>query len=240
MGLTFIPKRAFRRQTWGMSGASKSKSDGVTEKTPCLVCGKLLRMGRTHCPVCRKKPIKCPGCKKTFYAKSRGKFPDLCDPCLIEIRKENSREYMKEKRLKKTVEDHCKMCGVLLAKGKTTKYKYCQNCYPIFRAEWEKQRAIRRLKEDPQYIKRQHLKSKFGLALNEFEEMFSAQEKRCAICHSDVSRGQGWHVDHDHQDGRIRGILCHFCNLAIGHFRDDVPNLTKAINYLLIWKEVNG
>jgi len=185
-------------------------------------------------------PIKCPRCRKIFYAKSKGKFPDFCDPCLIEIRKEKIREYMREKRLKAVVEDHCKMCGVLLTRGKTTKYQYCKKCYPTFKAEWEKQRAKRRLKEDPHYVKRRHLKSKFGLSLVDFEELFLSQGTRCAICLSEVSRGNGWHVDHDHEDGKIRGILCHFCNLAIGHFRDDVDSLTKAINYLSNWKEING
>ena len=40
------------------------------------------------------------------------------------------------------------------------------------------------------------------------------------------------HIDHDHKTGKVRGLLCHGCNTAIGLMKDDVNILTKAIEYL--------
>lgn len=50
----------------------------------------------------------------------------------------------------------------------------------------------------------------------------------CEICGSSESLK----VDHDHGTGQIRGVLCHHCNVAIGHMRDNPERLRRAANYL--------
>jgi recombination endonuclease VII len=54
------------------------------------------------------------------------------------------------------------------------------------------------------------------------------QGKVCEICRSDYRLG----VDHDHQTGEVRGVLCHNCNVGLGHFRDDPALVVKVISYL--------
>lgn len=44
------------------------------------------------------------------------------------------------------------------------------------------------------------------------------------------------HLDHDHKSGRIRGVLCHQCNRALGFFKDDPQLLRKAADYLEVDK----
>jgi hypothetical protein len=77
------------------------------------------------------------------------------------------------------------------------------------------------------------LQKKFGITLKEFTELAEKQDHRCAICKTDTPQGRGtWHVDHDHLTGENRGLLCHNCNLALGHFQDDPEILRAAIDYL--------
>ena len=73
----------------------------------------------------------------------------------------------------------------------------------------------------------------YGLSEDDFEAMLSQQGSRCAICRTATPGGKGsWHVDHDHKSNAIRGLLCHSCNLLLGHAKDDSRLLTAAIEYL--------
>ena len=58
------------------------------------------------------------------------------------------------------------------------------------------------------------------------------QGMKCAICATKRSGGRGWHGDHDHVTGKFRGVLCHQCNVGLGHFKDDTRILNLAIRYL--------
>lgn len=53
---------------------------------------------------------------------------------------------------------------------------------------------------------------------------------RCHACGIKRSSSKGWHLDH--KEGRYRGILCHFCNVAIGFVHESIPRLRKLIKYL--------
>lgn len=78
------------------------------------------------------------------------------------------------------------------------------------------------------------LKVEYGLSLEQFDEMIAQQHGVCAICKvKRVVRGEPHlHVDHDHQSGLVRGILCHHCNMILGHSRDSVDVLEACIAYL--------
>ena len=73
-----------------------------------------------------------------------------------------------------------------------------------------------------------HLKRMYGLTRAELEALVGAQGGLCAICESKPAA----HVDHDHVSGKIRGVLCFTCNVALGQLKDDVALFRKAIDYL--------
>jgi len=67
-----------------------------------------------------------------------------------------------------------------------------------------------------------HLKRKFGITLAQYDELLEQQGGRCAICSKSPDKeGQSLAVDHDHNSGEIRGLLCRYCNhRIIGRHRD--------------------
>lgn len=78
------------------------------------------------------------------------------------------------------------------------------------------------------------VRTMYGMSPEEWDAMFAAQERRCAVCRREDSgdkRGR-WHTDHCHQTGIVRGILCHHCNTMIGYGRDDPAVLRLAADYL--------
>ena len=77
------------------------------------------------------------------------------------------------------------------------------------------------------------LKKNYGMTIEEFDAILASQGSQCAICRVDEPGGKGaWHVDHNHLTGDLRGLLCHNCNLGLGHFQDSPDLLRKAIQYL--------
>jgi hypothetical protein len=74
---------------------------------------------------------------------------------------------------------------------------------------------------------------KYGLTKEQWNLLFSEQGHCCGICsRPDSGSKYGWATDHCHLTGKVRGILCHGCNLALGAFRDSVSALKSAIRYL--------
>jgi len=74
------------------------------------------------------------------------------------------------------------------------------------------------------------LKNSFGLSLEKYENLLEIQAGVCAICAQKDNRRLS--VDHCHETGAIRGLLCNGCNLGLGKFKDSVESLRSAIAYL--------
>lgn len=72
------------------------------------------------------------------------------------------------------------------------------------------------------------LKSTYGLTTEAFDEMAGSQNHRCAICRQPKKLV----VDHCHATGRVRGLLCQQCNIAVGHMQDDPAIMRAAAHYL--------
>lgn len=84
------------------------------------------------------------------------------------------------------------------------------------------------------------LRSNYGLSLSEFNLLLASQDGGCAICGNKESGGKhnkNLHVDHDHDSGVVRGILCASCNFAIGLLKDDPELLMRAAMYLQEFRE---
>jgi len=76
-------------------------------------------------------------------------------------------------------------------------------------------------------------KRKYGITLEDYDAMLEKQGGCCAICKSETSkRNDYFMVDHDHETGAVRGLLCSPCNSAIGLLGDNISTLQNAINYL--------
>jgi len=89
--------------------------------------------------------------------------------------------------------------------------------------------AYRRANHDPIKSRAEGLKHRYNITLDQYDEMYEAQQGRCAICGTDTpgSRFNHFHVDHDHVTGQVRALLCEACNTGLGKFRDN-PNLLRS------------
>lgn len=75
------------------------------------------------------------------------------------------------------------------------------------------------------------LRKKYGITLEQYEAMLESQGG-CAICTAQPAAGGVLDVDHCHDTGRVRGLLCNPCNRAIGLLRHDMALIEKAVAYL--------
>lgn len=83
-------------------------------------------------------------------------------------------------------------------------------------------------------LNRRHwLKKFYGLTEDQWDAMFEAQGRVCACCGSDEPKGvNGWNTDHCHNTKRVRGILCHPCNVILGLAKDNPKTLERGAAYL--------
>lgn len=128
------------------------------------------------------------------------------------------------------VTKECKNCSkqfeALMIKVRQGKGLYCsRECYSEHRAS---------TKKDKKYLDRMHQKKhKYGLTESEYLDMFDEQGNKCAICSTSFDEVRAC-VDHSHETGKVRGLLCDKCNKGLGHFNDDPELLSKAIKYCAV------
>lgn len=85
----------------------------------------------------------------------------------------------------------------------------------------------------PEQELRWRLREKYGLELEEYEALVAAQNGVCAICKGPPLESTGrLSVDHCHDTGVVRGLLCATCNAGLGHFQDDSVRLVAALQYI--------
>jgi len=94
-------------------------------------------------------------------------------------------------------------------------------------------------KKNPEKMKSIDLKKKYGISLEDYQNLLKIQNHVCAICHRpencvDYRTGlpRALAVDHCHTTLRVRGLLCTQCNRGLGKFHDNVQYLASAITYL--------
>lgn len=138
-----------------------------------------------------------------------------------------NRKRADEKRAVWAAQDlHCQECGKMIPLPESGRRRtvFCSTACKrrAKSAEW-------RLRA-PHYM-RQYL---YGLSQTEYEALLTAQGGKCAICGTSDWPGKDHrpHVDHCHETGRVRGLLCDFCNRGLGMFSDDPARLRAAAVYL--------
>lgn len=98
----------------------------------------------------------------------------------------------------------------------------------------EKARAYHQRHQGSEKAKDTKLRRTFGISLADYVLMLAAQGGVCAICKRPETRKRRAYlaVDHDHETGRVRGLLCSACNAGMGHFDDSPRLLVAAAQYL--------
>ena len=100
------------------------------------------------------------------------------------------------------------------------------------------------LKKDEERWLGYRLRKRYGLTVDEYKKLYEQQNGLCAICKQPETRQVRGNVcllavDHDHNNGKVRGLLCHICNTSLGGFRDNVDYLQAAIGYLNQSRDTN-
>jgi len=115
----------------------------------------------------------------------------------------------------------CVRCRV--AKLKFATKDTCHTCYNIV---W----VNRKLAADPTWRYARHLVHKYGINFDEYMRQFKLQGGRCDLCRRKSLKKLV--VDHDHKTGRVRGLLCHPCNVALGLLRESPARIRALAAYI--------
>lgn len=113
----------------------------------------------------------------------------------------------------------------------------CGKCYSKYQYRPEvrekSKEASRRWKlKNLDKIKNQVLETKYKISLEEYNKLLKLQLNGCAICKLSCSTGDKLSVDHNHETGKIRGLLCKSCNLALGNLKEDEDLIWNLLDYL--------
>lgn len=117
----------------------------------------------------------------------------------------------------------CVQCGTTIERPVHRRHRFCcTTCSDSFHNG----------ARTAEHKRRSRLRVKYGLTLEDFDLLLASQAHCCAICGVDKPGFHGWAVDHCHERGRVRGILCSTCNTGIGQMKDDPDRLRAAADYL--------
>ena len=107
-----------------------------------------------------------------------------------------------------------------------------ENAYYRENAE-HKREVTRQWRAATGYDRKNSLKRLYGITLQEYQVLLDAQNGVCAVCgEPPQGKRKFLAVDHDHETGQIRGLLCTTCNVGLGALRDSLELLHAALAYL--------
>lgn len=86
-------------------------------------------------------------------------------------------------------------------------------------------------KRNPVQAREYQVRHRYGLTPEQYSKLIEEQDNKCAICHQPPVKKR-LHVDHDFVTGKVRGLLCSNCNVAIGLLQHDIKKMEDAITYL--------
>lgn len=200
------------------------------------------------------KTCKLCGAEKpeTEFHKDRQKVDGLapyCKPCLIAKQREYASRAPRKADPAPAGFKTCQRCKSVapIAEYHANASRHdgldrrCKSCAYDLHKEWatkfpEKAAALQKRWRDtnPERSADHSRKKNYGIELGTYSRMLAEQGGRCAICSTTDPRGKGvFHVDHCHDTGVVRGLLCHNCNVGLGNFKHNIDFLKKAELYLL-------
>lgn len=131
-------------------------------------------------------------------------------------------DFGKDKSKKLGISSHCLTCV-----SETRKANYAKN----LAVEQQKLRAY--YSSNKEKSVGYSLKALYGLTLDEYKKMQAQQNHACKICKThEKNLKRKLFVDHCHETGKVRGLLCQYCNTMLGNAKDNVLVLQAAISYL--------
>lgn len=93
---------------------------------------------------------------------------------------------------------------------------------------WKKNKHIKKHK-----LKQYYLRSEYNISPEEYNQLLVKQDFKCALCGRHASEFQrGLAIDHCHETGRIRGMLCMPCNTSLGQLGDTPEAISKVLSYI--------
>jgi hypothetical protein len=198
--------------------AHPSTRDGLASR--CKTCHRAAAAGRLDgvpAPVLAVRDCRwCGGEYETQRPKGKGSYPSYCsDRCARAVRW-NGRSLLVAPRRE------CRCCGDLFVppRGGSGAWNRSALCSAACRS-----RIV--------------LLDRYGLTAESYAAMLERQGHRCAAC-GDEFGSQGPHIDHCHDGGHVRGVLCQSCNVGIGHLKDDAERAFDCAVYLLRDRDVLG
>ena len=171
----------------------------------------------------------CPRCFKNFFPKHPRTVycgSNICNKINWQQQyKKNSATYNRQNKLPKK---NCVICHKEFQPYSLSNKGVCGNidCRYEQRLIWNQNNKARRGKSHH----KQYYVKKYGMTIEEYEQMEKDQNYSCKICGEKNYKRLG--IDHDHTTGQVRGLLCDSCNPALGGFKDNIESLQKAIDYL--------
>lgn len=156
-----------------------------------------------------------------------------CSSCLDE---KPTSSFGRDKRRKDGLRGECRECR----KGEYERWKASATAEQRDRRRRQNRENMRSLYANgyrtsgryPEAARRANLRVKFGMTVEQYDKMLLDQSGSCAICEEACPSGRNLAVDHDHDSGVIRGLLCGRCNMGLGQFRDRPELLSAAAAYL--------
>lgn len=130
---------------------------------------------------------------------------------------------------------HCNKCDTTkplseFHKNKNKKDGHASTCKACNNA---RVRLDKRGKYNPVNDRRKHLLRTYGITPEQYDVMLEEQGHVCAICkRPERIKGRNLCVDHCHSTGKVRGLLCNACNIALGKLEDNLESIKAAIRYL--------
>lgn len=172
-------------------------------------------------------------CKKTYTSeticKHCGSYEKYvstsnCAPCSIKsgLEKLNTKELMELYRTKE--------------KGKKRLDKWREENPEKYKEQYKnniaKQKCSEYYHNNKDTVKNTYLQTNYGITLEDYNFLLEKQNEKCKICNNECPTGKSLAVDHNHETGKVRGLLCKNCNIGLGMFFDNLDFLESAVLYL--------